>query len=300
MSPSFVTLLLVTLALLGLPNQTLQPFHGRTDAVIVNVSVRDENGAVAGLGKADFELRDNGVVQTLQDFSVERLPVDITLALDVSGSISSTQADQLSAMMRAISENLEAVDRLRVITFARRVDERRPMSAPPVRLDLPESESLSPIGSSGTSLFDAVALSLLTPPRSDRRALDIVLTDGLDNSSVLSPRTLVDLGRRSDAVVDVVVSVESSRAVPVETAKRTYPWKALVDLSSETGGQFVVLDNRDHLGRSLIEAISAFRASYVLRYSPDGVHDNAWHEIHVSVKRPGRFEVRAKSGYFDN
>ena len=60
-------------------------FRGGTDMVSVPVSVRTVDKAVAGLKASDFELMDNGVVQSIQSFAIETQPIDVTLLLDLSG-----------------------------------------------------------------------------------------------------------------------------------------------------------------------------------------------------------------------
>jgi len=40
-----------------------------------------------------------------------------------------------------------------------------------------------------------------------------------------------------------------------------------------------------------------FRATYVLQYVPQGVSPDGWHEVEVSVKARGKYDVRARKGY---
>jgi len=47
-----------------------QVFRAGTQAVLVDVLVTDRNRPVAGLTTADFELRDNGVRQTIDSVSI--------------------------------------------------------------------------------------------------------------------------------------------------------------------------------------------------------------------------------------
>jgi hypothetical protein len=47
------------------------------------------------------------------------------------------------------------------------------------------------------------------------------------------------------------------------------------------------------------KAFDDFRSSYVLSYTPSGVPGSGWHDIKVGVKRPGRFAVRHRQGYFE-
>src|SRR5687768_17731231 len=70
-------------------------FRSAADAVTVNVSVRRSNRPVTDLRARDFVVRDNGVTQTVAALVYEKLPVDVTVLLDVSGSVAGLVLDQL-------------------------------------------------------------------------------------------------------------------------------------------------------------------------------------------------------------
>ena len=53
----------------------------------VSVSVLAAGVPVAGLSSSDFELLDDGVPQKIGAVSVESQPVDVSLLLDLSGSV---------------------------------------------------------------------------------------------------------------------------------------------------------------------------------------------------------------------
>ncbi len=72
------------------PSSTARP-----TLVTVSVSVRSASKPVAGLKASDFELKDNGVLQSIESFSVETLPIDVTLLLDLSRSVEGPRLDRL-------------------------------------------------------------------------------------------------------------------------------------------------------------------------------------------------------------
>ena len=64
-----------------------QTFTSRVDAVRVDVLVTADGQPVKGLRAADFDIRDNGVRQHVDLVSFEEIPLNVVLALDMSGSV---------------------------------------------------------------------------------------------------------------------------------------------------------------------------------------------------------------------
>jgi hypothetical protein len=96
-------------------------FRATADAVSVDVSVQRGGRPVANLTSADFELRDNGVLQTITDISFEKLPIDVTIAFDVSLSVTDTVLTQLRRAVDEVRTRLRPGDRIKLMTFNMRV-----------------------------------------------------------------------------------------------------------------------------------------------------------------------------------
>jgi hypothetical protein len=152
----------VTLIAAVPPIQAPQVFRSGASGVIVNVSVLDGRRAVAGLTRADFELRDSGVLQSITDASLESLPLDVTFTIDLSGSISPAQQDQLRGAMQQVAVTLRPEDRYRLLSFTRRVREYFGWSAPTTTFDLTAAEPGPSVNTINTALLDAAALTILT------------------------------------------------------------------------------------------------------------------------------------------
>ncbi len=73
------------------PPQTV--YRAQTDVVVIDAAVTNGRTPVTNLTKHDFEVKDNGVVQSILDFSRETAPLDVTVTIDVSGSM--TRADRV-------------------------------------------------------------------------------------------------------------------------------------------------------------------------------------------------------------
>src|SRR6476619_5970501 len=75
---------------------TAQKFTSGVDVVLVDALVTDGHKPIGGLTAADFELRDNGVVQTLDAASPESLPLSVLFVLDTSGSVAGEKMQHLA------------------------------------------------------------------------------------------------------------------------------------------------------------------------------------------------------------
>jgi VWFA-related protein len=264
-------------------------FRSAIDSVTVDVSVRHDNRPVADLTAADFEVRDSGVVQTIDDVSREALPIDVTLVVDLSGSVEGPLFASLRRGMAAVNARLAPGDRARVVTFNEHVREvQRLEPAGGARgLDLAQ-----PNGT--TSMIDALTVSLITPLDPDRRHLAILFSDGRDMMSFLDEASLVDVAKRVGQTVFAVAVADGTRAHPSPAGAETF----LRTLTETTGGALAVMQRDDDLAASFVRAFDDFRTSYVLRYTATGVAREGWHALAVKVSRRGDYDVRARAGYF--
>ena len=274
-------------------------FRTGADVVTVEASVQRDKRPVTGLKTTDFELLDNGVPQQISDLSYERLPIDVTVVLDVSASVTGDVLDQLRQSVRQLKADLGPHDRLKLVAFNMEVRRLTDFEAPAAATDAAFA-SLSGRGSS--AIFDAVAVQLALPALEARRHLIVLFTDGKDSSSISDPDTLFDVARRTTATVDIVLAStapERSNATPFArspgrpqiTVGRMYD-----QLARETGGVVVATTAGDNLASTFRRTLADFRASYVLYFTPQGVALSGSHTIDVRVKRDGT-DVRARRGY---
>jgi VWFA-related protein len=264
-------------------------YRGGVDVVTVNASVRSANKPVGGLAAADFELLDNGVKQTIQTMSIETLPIDVTLLLDVSRSVEGERLTRLTSSVIETSQLLRSTDRLRLISVQHVLREVFPWQPGGTR---PPLAGLTAGG--GTALYDGVASAIMLAAEPDRRQLVIAYTDGLDTISTLSIESLRDLSGFSDAVVQFVVP--TARPIGLNRMSALPTEGALSDLANRTGGQLFLMEYAAPITDAFKQAIENFRTSYVLRYTPTGVKNGGWHEVTVKVLS-GSYEIRARKGY---
>ena len=283
----------------GAQQEPRATFRTGADVVTVEASVVRDKRPVTGLKPTDFELLDNGVPQQISDLSYERLPIDVTVVLDVSASVTGAVLDQLRQAVRQLRTDLGPQDRLKLVAFNMQVRRLADFEATATATDTAFA-SLSGRGSS--AIFDSVAVQLALPPIEGRRHLIVLFSDGQDSSSITDPETLFDVARRTTATVDIVLAStapERSSATPFARSAGRPPitvGRMYDQLARETGGRVVMTTTGDSLGSTFRRTLADFRASYVLYFTPQGVAGSGSHTIDVRVKQDGA-EVRARRGY---
>jgi VWFA-related protein len=274
-------------------------FRAGVDAVAVEASVRRGNRPVTGLKIGDFQLLDNGVPQQISNLNYERLPIDVTVLLDVSASVTGSVLDQLRQSVRQLKADLGPRDRLKLVAFNMQVRRLADFEAPAAATDTAFA-SLSGRGSS--AIFDSVAVQLASPVLEGRRHLIVLFTDGQDSSSISDPDALFDVAKRTTATVDIVLAstaLERSSASPFARPPGRPPitiGRMYDQLARETGGLVVPTTPGESLASTFRRTLAEFRASYVLYFTPQGVDRSGSHTIDVRVKQDGT-DVRARRGY---
>jgi VWFA-related protein len=148
-----------------------------------------------------------------------------------------------------------------------------------------------------TSLYDAIAetANRLAHRQAPRRAV-VVISDGVDTSSALTPTQVSSLASAIDVPVYVVAVV-----APVDQAARTEPASgaprsgSLANLAHWTGGEILYVTAPAQAPAVSRELISAMRQQYLLAI--ESATAPGWRELEVRTRRPGLI-VRARRGYF--
>jgi Ca-activated chloride channel family protein len=256
-------------------------FSSKVEAVRVDVLVTEDGKPVRGLRAADFEVFDNGVRQTVDFASFEQLPANVVFTFDLSSSIIGERLDNLREASRTVLDGLKSGDQAALVMFNTTVVVGPGLTdrAGLVQVAIDRAQ---PTGD--TSLVDASFAGMMVAESGVGRGLVIVFSDGLDTSSWLRPKAVLDVAKRSDAVVYAVSAGLGSRA------------EFLGDLTEQTGGRLFRIESTRGLSDVFLEVLNEFRQRYLLSYSPAGVSAEGWHTLTVRVK--GRnATVKARPGY---
>jgi VWFA-related protein len=260
-------------------------FRAGVESVYVDVFVTKGGRPVAGLTAADFELRDDGVVQEVELVEAEARPVQGVLVFDTSSSMMGPKLEALRAAGRAFLDGLRPRDEAALVAFSHEV---LWLAAPTPDKDAVRAAlgRLRPFGA--TAAFDALYVAL-TLSDSTGRSLLVLFTDGDDNVSILAGKQVREVARRSNALVHVV-GLRPVEGGESETAR------VLREVAEESGGKFWSAASPDRL-RAAFGAIAAAMAErYVLRYDP-GSARAGWHPLAVRLKGKSGAVV-ARRGYW--
>ena len=96
--------------------------------VLVDATVKNKSGQImADLKKEDFEVREDGVVQKLDVFSRDELPLEVALVLDLSDSIEPFLGPLRDAANTALAA-LKPDDEVALFTFSTQAQLRVPFT----------------------------------------------------------------------------------------------------------------------------------------------------------------------------
>jgi Ca-activated chloride channel family protein len=268
------------------------PFRARVDIVEVTVSVLDSNRRlVTGLTKDDFQVFEDGVEQTITQFTDQRVPVSLGLLLDASDSMRGQPVvDARLALERFVGDLLRPNDEVFVATFNERPRLAARWTTPPTALRNVLA-GLKPSG--GTAIYDALAeTSKLFERRMHVRAAAVVISDGADTASDRSLYQAIEVMRRSDAFVyalaiDPPNSRESTRVNP----------ETLREITGLTGGYTEVVRTAADLGPATARIADELNKQYMLGYSSLRPPDGGWRPLRVRI-RHGDYITRSRRGYF--
>jgi Ca-activated chloride channel family protein len=290
-------LLLCLLAAAALSTVAAQEPTIRVDVRLVSVfvNVTDRNGAiVGGLGSDDFFLTEDGRPQKIAVFERQsELPLNITLAIDTSGSVRKDMTEETTAARRFVRSILRPQDQMSVLEFATNVRELTPFTSKPAQID----RALGQLrGDFATALYDAIALGADRLGKREGRKVLVLVSDGDDTVQSTSYAQALEKALRNEvtiySIIDVPIEASAGRDLGGE--------HALITLAEQTGGKhFYVTEGG--LDKAFEQVSADLRTQYLLGYYPHNQEPGrSFHRIEVTVPRAAQsdFNVRHKTGYY--
>jgi len=145
-----------------------------------------------------------------------------------------------------------------------------------------------------TSLHDAIASASKTmDTRATRRRALVVLTDGIDTSSKLTPAEVSGIASSIDLPVYIVAVVQAIDD-PRQGGSNQALAGELADLARWTGGQLFVATSTSEASAVARQIVGELRQQYLIAFEPGATP--GWHAVDVHVRRKGH-TVQTRSGY---
>ncbi len=258
----------------------------RTDAVLVPVIVTRDGDFVRGLRQQDFEIVEDGIKQPIASVASEDAPLDLVLAIDVSGSMEHA-LDRVKMAVKQLLAKLRPGDAATLVGFNDTM-----FLAAEREKDQPARERAVDLLSAwgGTALYDATIKALDMVSQEWGRKGIVIFSDGDDRNSLTSREIAAARVAASDAML-YTIGFGGGATIPGLRAK-------LETYAKATGGRAFFPQRTEELDSVFDQVVAELANQYVLSYSSTNLkQDNAWRKITVRVRRPGRFEIRARDGY---
>jgi VWFA-related protein len=269
-------------------------FKKEVEEVVLHATVIDQRQRlVTSLQRGDFQVYEDGQLQTITSFRREDIPVALGIVIDNSGSMRDKRPKVNQAAINLVRAS-NPQDQVFVVNFNDEpfLDQDFTSNVAVLREALERIESRG-----GTALYDAVvaAADHLAKGGSLEKKVLLVVTDGEDNASRESlEQAIRRLQDENGPTVYTLAILGDDREA--RRAKR-----ALTALAAQTGG--VAFFPRDI---NEVDAISQavardIRNQYTIGYKPSNPQSRGgYRSVRVEAQAPGygRLQVRTRSGYY--
>ena len=252
---------------------------------------------VRNLHPLDFTIQDNDAQPARITYfeNTEDLPSRIALVIDTSNSMSAYLDLEKEFAITFLHEILRTEhDQALLIGFNENVHLLEAVTSGRGSL----SAAIRKVQTSGqTAIYDAIwrasqELTALSELTLSRRAI-VVITDGEDNSSHISPSQAQESAVRSDSPIYVI---STNVAVDKESQANN---RAMKELAEATGGTLLQASNEEELKTSLSKIKQELRSQYEIAYKPPAGRsdpDGSFHRL--VVRGPKNLRIRCRNGYY--
>jgi VWFA-related protein len=267
-----------------------QPFRAETRLVVLHATVRNGRGElVTNLEQTAFTVSENGKRQPITLFRRDDIPVSLGLLIDNSGSMR-TLRSKVEAAALALAHASNPLDEIFVLNFNDKA-----------RIDVPLTSDVSVLEAGigrvdsigGTAMRDAVNMAqvyLSEHGTRDRKVL-LVITDGIDNASVVTRDRIEKQAEEHDTVIFAVGLFGAAERV-------TQGRHELDQLAERTGGMAYYPSGIDEIDAVALEIARQIRNQYTIAYAPlNQALDGTYRSIRVTVAAPESLSVRTRAGY---
>jgi Ca-activated chloride channel family protein len=273
-------------------------FKSGVELVRITAVVRDHKGRlVQDLTARDFEILEGTAPRAITDFRSDIAGVSLALLFDVSGSMESRLTDAREEAVHVLSWLTDGQDEAGIFTFDTELLEIAPFTTGLKALPAAMA-SVVPFGQ--TSLRDAIAQAAQrVGSREGRRRALVVLTDGRDTASRMTPEEVSTIARAIEVpvyIIGVLPSIDNP-SEDAATPSADKPWRAgsLDELATQTGGRVFKVSAPGQRSLAARQIVDELRHQYLIAFESSG--NPGWHPLLVRTTRDKALTVRARAGY---
>jgi Ca-activated chloride channel homolog len=249
--------------------------------VTVYISVVDSTGEPVAVSPSNLVIRENGVVMTPDDIGStgDSDPLVTMLVMDISGSMN--HADKINSAKRAALAYVDQSrpkDLIGLVSFETEIDYVQPLTSNHKAVET----AINDLKVQGdTAMYDALARSIEYMEAVSGRKAIIVMTDGLDNRSKISPQEVLQMiGPEGLSISTIGLGIPDHSTSALSSLDEA----ALSALAEQAGGTYGYANDEESL-RKLYELYGrALQSEYYITYtSPSTLRDGINRALSVSL-----------------
>jgi VWFA-related protein len=275
-------------------------FETRVEVVNVPVSVTDVGDRpVSNLRESDFAIFEDGVKQEVSVFDHGELPITLVLMIDTSASMNEKLPLVQKAALR-LTRALAARDQVEVVQFNERAEVLQEFTADQSVIEA-AVRRIRAAGATGlhNALYSVLKdLRHAASPTAPQRQAIVLLSDGLDTTSIVSEEDVLKLARRSEISI-YTIGPRSQLRFEADGAANSRAIHLLTTLARDSGAQAYFPESFGQLDPVYDRIAQELRTQYHLGYaSSNGTRDGKWRKIVVQTPTLSSVQLRHKIGYF--
>jgi Ca-activated chloride channel homolog len=254
------------------------------DVVQVTATVTDRGHYVKNLLQSAFHVWEDGRPQTISHFQPRDVPLDLVVALDISGSMTLA----LPKLKQAAKDFVGAVsskDRVSVLGFNDSIFTLARRATDPAER-VQGIDQLAPWGA--TAMYDVIMTAVDGLGQGSSRKALIVFTDGEDEGSHATLDNVVQRLQTSDVTLYMIGQGRGTSLEPLKKVMRS--------LSEPTGGRALFTEKIEQLHDAFTELLDELSNQYLLGYVPTNPKRDSTLR-HIKVQVDGYSGVRAREAY---
>ena len=266
----------------GIQARISQVDNSKFPSVTVYISVTDAGGEPVEVSPSQIILEEDGqrITPDMIESSGDVGALTTLLVMDVSGSMNSNnKLDAAKVSARAFVDQARPSDSIGLLAFNTKVDYIQPLTNnhPLVVKAIDNLKARD-----DTAMYDALSQAIDLVQREEGRVAIIVLTDGLDNRSKISPQEVLNKIGPGGLSISTIGLGDPTHS---KSALSSLDEAALTALAEQAGGGYGYANDEASL-RNLYERYGrALQSEYVITYtSPSTLRDGVNRKLKVTLE----------------